>query len=47
MLCFECIEKKECAPSAFQLFYETCDECGKKCTSVAYPLEKRKEKRSN
>ncbi len=38
MICFECIEKRDCQPSAFQLYYEECPECGKKCTTIADPL---------
>ena len=38
MICFECIEKRDCQTSAFQLYYEECPECGKKCTTIADPL---------
>jgi hypothetical protein len=46
MICFECIEKKDCIPSALQLFDEHCSECGKKYTTVANPIEKPKYNRN-
>jgi len=46
MICFKCIEKKDCIPSAFQIFYEQCSECGKLYTTVAYPIEKKKDNRN-
>lgn len=44
MICFECIENKDCIPSAFQIFYEQCPECDKLCTTIAYPIKKKENK---
>ena len=44
MICFNCIEKKGCVPSALQIFYMECSECGKRYTTVAYPIEKKDNK---
>ena len=47
LICAECLEKKELKKTSFQIFYETCQECGKRITTCYFISEKDEDKKGH